>query len=258
MHINATKGTLFVGSALAMIMAAGPGLAEPGYISGRVSLRAGPGVRYPVVANLRSGEAVDILGCMPRWGWCDIETRGLRGWAPGQSLQVIYENRRSSVIRFGRGVNIPFINFGVNEYWGEHYRGNSFYNQMPRFGGQPSPEQQPSGYPTPRPRAAAPRVDPPRGSIPGSSNPVGLAPSRGQAPVAPAVERQQPAARPDAPRAVAPNPREAAPPAAARDAGGRPPAAARNPQGDGRVRDQPAGRGQGEGESNDRGPRGER
>ncbi len=124
------------GAASVLVATAATALAAPGFVDERTALRAGPGARYPTIDIMRSGDSVDILGCLPRWAWCDVIWRGERGWARGASLEVLYQSRRAPILRFGRSIGIPFVQFNVQRYWGDYYRDRPFYRDIPRFGGR--------------------------------------------------------------------------------------------------------------------------
>jgi uncharacterized protein YraI len=124
------------GAATVFVATAATALAAPGFVDQRTALRAGPGARYPTIDIMRSGDAVDIRGCLPRWTWCDVMWRGERGWARGAALEVLYQSRRAPIVRWGRTIGVPFIQFNVQRYWGDYYRDRPFYRDIPRFGGR--------------------------------------------------------------------------------------------------------------------------
>ena len=134
------KQLLVAASVVAMmILAAGAAEAAPGYATANVNLRAGPGTQYPIVAVMRAGDRVEIHGCTSGWTWCDIDWRGYRGWAAGRYLQVLYQQRRRPVTRYGRYLGIPFLSFSIEPYWNNHYRTRPFYNERPKFERKPQP-----------------------------------------------------------------------------------------------------------------------
>jgi uncharacterized protein YraI len=108
---------------------------DAGYVTANLNLRAGPGSDYPVVATMTAGDGVTIYGCLSGWSWCDIDWRGNRGWAAGRYLQVTYHDRREPIYSYGGYVGLPFITFGLDSYWGDHYRHRPFYHHMPRYRG---------------------------------------------------------------------------------------------------------------------------
>ncbi len=61
--------------------------AVPGFTTGNVNVRTGPGTQYQAIATAPAGSGVDILGCMPGRAWCDIVLGNLRGWVSGRYVQ---------------------------------------------------------------------------------------------------------------------------------------------------------------------------
>ena len=62
--------------ALAMTSAAE---AYPGYATGTVNLRTGPGVNYSRILGIPGGSPVEIYDCS--YGWCQVGYAGYTGWA---------------------------------------------------------------------------------------------------------------------------------------------------------------------------------
>jgi uncharacterized protein YraI len=131
--------------------------ASSGYLTANVSLRAGPGFDYPVVASMNAGSGVTIYGCLSGWSWCDISWRGNRGWASGQYLQVVYQNQRRPILGYGTYIGLPFVTFSIGNYWGNYYRHRPFFNQINRWGG-------PGFHPPKGPKP--PYMKPPHGNNP--------------------------------------------------------------------------------------------
>jgi uncharacterized protein YraI len=134
--------------------------ASSGYLTANVSLRAGPGFDYPVVASMNAGSGVTIYGCLSGWSWCDISWRGNRGWASGQYLQVVYQNQRRPILGYGTYIGLPFVTFSIGNYWGNYYRHRPFFNQINRWGG-------PGFHPPKGPKP--PYMKPPHGNNPPSN-----------------------------------------------------------------------------------------
>jgi uncharacterized protein YraI len=131
--------------------------ASSGYLTANVSLRAGPGFDYPVVASMNAGSGVTIYGCLSGWSWCDISWRGNRGWTSGQYLQVVYQNQRRPILGYGTYIGLPFVTFSIGNYWGNYYRHRPFFNQINRWGG-------PGFHPPKGPKP--PYMKPPHGNNP--------------------------------------------------------------------------------------------
>jgi uncharacterized protein YraI len=95
----------------------------------RVSMRAGPSVRFPVVDVLPDDARVTVFGCVRAYAWCDISWRGARGWVPGDELAYFYRSRYVPIIEYGPSVGLPIIVFSVDTYWNRHYRGRPWYGR---------------------------------------------------------------------------------------------------------------------------------
>lgn len=106
------------------------------YATANVNLRAGPSVSYPAVATVPYGSQVRLYGCLPRWSWCDVSWRGIRGWMSGRYLQVQYAGHRRYVPDVGVYVGVPFLGFDIGTYWGDYYRDRSWYHDRDRYDGR--------------------------------------------------------------------------------------------------------------------------
>lgn len=62
--------TLMMATA-ALAMSTGAAMAWPASATGNVNLRAGPGTGHPVIASLRRGQVVDVIGCAG--SWCEVD-----------------------------------------------------------------------------------------------------------------------------------------------------------------------------------------
>lgn len=71
-------------AALAFLAGAAVANAAPGYATGNVNVRTGPGTHYGAIDTLRRGERVDVQQC--RGGWCFVEKRGPDGWVSANYL----------------------------------------------------------------------------------------------------------------------------------------------------------------------------
>lgn len=116
-----------------LVPASGAMAAQRGFVTTALHLRAGPGTNYPIVAVMTPGDPVRIHGCIRGYTWCDIDWRSYRGWASARYLQVLYRDRRAPIVRFGPSVGVPFIQFSIGTYWGNHYRHRDFYDRLPRY-----------------------------------------------------------------------------------------------------------------------------
>lgn len=60
-----------------VLSAAVPALAAPGFATGNVNLRAGPGNGYPQVVVVPNNAPVEIFSCLQGYGWCDFSFDGV-------------------------------------------------------------------------------------------------------------------------------------------------------------------------------------
>jgi uncharacterized protein YraI len=179
-------------------LATASAFAADGYVTGNVNLRAGPDVGYPIVDRLPAGTSVVIYGCIDGWSWCDVSTRNDRGWVAGSFLQQEYQGRRVLVPDYGVRIGIPIISFVFGTYWGDHYRGRSWYDHRDRWS-HVSPSYRPIHGPVHGPIHAHPAPPPHR-----PSHPVAPRPGHGHPPVSAPHPAPRPTAHP-APQKPAPH-----------------------------------------------------
>ncbi|MFC5435538.1 SH3 domain-containing protein [Rhodanobacter umsongensis] len=138
--------------------------AADGYVTGNVSLRAGPAPDYPLIALIPAGTEVDVLGCTEAWEWCDVIAYGNRGWIAGNYVEYEYEDRPVLLPVYGARIGIPIVTFVIGNYWDSHYRGRPFYRERSRWYRRPIPRRPPP------PPVRHPYRPPPHGS-PGHGRP---------------------------------------------------------------------------------------
>lgn len=114
-----------------------PALAAPGFATGNVNLRAGPGTGYPQVLVVPNSAPVEIFGCLQGYGWCDVGFNGARGWVSAGYLQYAYQGRRVPFSRYITQAGVPVVPFQFGNYWGEHYRDQPWFADQDRWGGPP-------------------------------------------------------------------------------------------------------------------------
>jgi uncharacterized protein YraI len=85
------------------------------------------------VADLSPGEPVQVLGCLPGYGWCDVAFRGYRGWFDGGLLAYSMNGVRVRLKGFGGQIGVPVVDFSVEDYWGRFYRDRPFYRDRARW-----------------------------------------------------------------------------------------------------------------------------
>ncbi|WP_308219921.1 SH3 domain-containing protein [Roseomonas populi] len=128
--------TLIPAAAL-LLGLANPASAAPGFATGSVNLRAGPGTSYPKVVVVPAGAGVEIFGCLAGYSWCDVGFGGVRGWVSSSYLQYTYEARRVPLPRYAPQSGVPIVTFSFGDYWRDNYRGRSWYAERDRWGGPP-------------------------------------------------------------------------------------------------------------------------
>lgn len=100
-------GASFAAISLATTMAAS---AAPGYATGAVNVRTGPGTGYAKVGTLSTGEVVDVMQCQGSWCFVD-RNAGTDGWVSKNYLAA-YEGDGGGESGSG-DTEIPF-NFGMS------------------------------------------------------------------------------------------------------------------------------------------------
>ena len=159
-------------------------IAADGYVTGDISMRAGPDVQYPAVTVLPAGTEVSIQGCTEGWEWCDVIAYDNRGWVAGNYIQYEYDDQPVLLPSYGARIGIPVITFVIGTYWGAHYRHRSFYRDRTRWYSRPIRRRPPPrpfdrplrpihggparpGYrPQPRPPAHRPPINRPKPNRP--------------------------------------------------------------------------------------------
>jgi uncharacterized protein YraI len=125
--------------------------AAPGWSSGAMNLRAGPGANYPIVAKIPARAKLDVEGCLQDWSWCNVFWRGKYGWTSGRHVELSYQNRRVPLRDASGDIMPPVIVYNVNEYWDDHYRSMPFYGMRDQYGY--------NAYPVPVPTTNRPPMD---------------------------------------------------------------------------------------------------
>jgi uncharacterized protein YraI len=104
-----------------------------GYATANVNERSGPSTDYPPIVVIPAGSPVVIYGCLSDDSWCDISWNGNRGWMASGYLQANYNNQRVVLHDYIGDLGVPFVTFDLGNYWGDHYRGKSFYGQRSQW-----------------------------------------------------------------------------------------------------------------------------
>jgi uncharacterized protein YraI len=103
--------SLAVGAMLAALAIPPAARAHEAFIVSGGSLLAGPGPEYSPVADLSSGEPVQVHGCLDGYGWCDVSFQGYRGWFEGRQLAYPMNGVRVPLSAFGAEIGVPVVTF---------------------------------------------------------------------------------------------------------------------------------------------------
>jgi uncharacterized protein YraI len=98
---------------------------------GRTNMRAGPGLDFPVIAQILGGSAVNVYGCLADFSWCDTSVQNVRGWVSTTRLEFDYGGNLVPLPRYYSSFNAPVILFDFG-YWDRHYRDRPFYRHRHR------------------------------------------------------------------------------------------------------------------------------
>ncbi len=130
-RILGAAGAAFVAMTLSTTMA---DAASPARVSVDLNVRAGPGTQYPAVTVFPRGSRVNVIGCTSGIRWCDVSSRGTRGWVSARYLEFSHRGDRLIGPAYGAQIGLPIISFQIGNYWDRHYRGRPWYDQRTRFG----------------------------------------------------------------------------------------------------------------------------
>jgi uncharacterized protein YraI len=211
-------GSILAVATLALPIAA---WAQVAYTTQAINMRAGPDRAYPQVAWLPSGVAVNVVGCVDGYRWCDVAAGPNRGWVYARFISYPYQNQPVPIITGGAILGLPLITFSIGPYWDNYYRGRPWYGNRSYWYSRPTPYYRPPPQyyrpppprppvyiqPSPRPPAYLPPTHRPPGYVP---PPSGRPPGGGQPP-----HTGRPPAN--------------APPSSGRPPGGRPPSSRPQP-----------------------------
>ena len=192
---------LFAACALsAGLLTAGQAGATPAVTDRAVNLRTGPSTGYPSIAVIPRGDYVEVNACLESSPWCDVDWRGVQGWAYGRYL--LYTGARYRYVP----IYDVYRYVGIGIYIGRPiiYPRYRKWHRRPRYDRPPpGPGPRPPRYPIERP-GPWPRVEPvepvPDMPVPEMPDPglpiIGDQPRPGPR-VGPGIEDQRP--WPDAP-----------------------------------------------------------
>ncbi len=101
--------------------------AVDGFVTHKMTLRAGPGANFPALATIKGNPSIDIYGCTAGGNWCDVGYRGVRGWGNGKNMVGEFRAKRYSVNRYQERLGVPVVEFNQSRYWNDNYRDRPFY-----------------------------------------------------------------------------------------------------------------------------------
>jgi uncharacterized protein YraI len=76
-----------------------------------LNIRSGPGPEQPAIGLIKSRQRAAILGCIEGSLWCQVEFRGLRGWAYSQYMSLNAGGRRIVVTEPAHVRDIPVVTY---------------------------------------------------------------------------------------------------------------------------------------------------
>ncbi|HBZ44103.1 MAG TPA: hypothetical protein DEO85_08635 [Maritimibacter sp.] len=85
-----TKKITLLGTAAALSLTAGAAFAQSGTatVTTDLNMRMGPGPQYVIMDTLTAETEVDLNGCIPSDGWCEVTAEGETGWVYSPYLTV--------------------------------------------------------------------------------------------------------------------------------------------------------------------------
>jgi len=151
-------------AAIFVVSSAAACAAAPAFVSGRVTLRDGPGTNFPAIIVIPQGTEVEVLGC--ERGWCEVELGDAEGFIRQDLLNFL--DAGPPIVVFP-----PLVYQYGFRYWREHDRGG--WNTWRRDRGRPE-------YRNDRPRGNYNRPSTPNRSGGSVGRPAQSSPGRPPAP----------------------------------------------------------------------------
>lgn len=127
------KFRLLLAAAALVLCWPGIAAADAAFTTGNVNMRAGPSTAYPRILTIPRGAAVEVMGCLSDWNWCDTGWRGYRGWVSASYLEMLYQQRRVYVPEYAPRIGVPVITFEFGSYWDRWYRDRPWYRDRDRW-----------------------------------------------------------------------------------------------------------------------------
>jgi uncharacterized protein YraI len=123
------RSRLFLAAvAVALLSLPAAALADAGYTTSDVHLRAGPGTGYPVVTTIPDNRRVNIHGCLGDYNWCDVSWADTRGWVAADYLNYLYNGSYVYLPDYVDVIDVPVVTFSLGTYWAHYYPHRPWYH----------------------------------------------------------------------------------------------------------------------------------
>jgi uncharacterized protein YraI len=102
----------FLGAAILLVALAASNLADAAStytLGGITTMHSGPGSQYPVIARIRGGRHINVLGCLPDYSWCKAMMNDMRGWISATRLEFPHAGQLVPLATFYTFFNAPTI-----------------------------------------------------------------------------------------------------------------------------------------------------
>jgi uncharacterized protein YraI len=120
-------------SLVATVAAPSLAAAQDAIVTTDLNMRAGPSTSFPVVDVLPESSPVDVHGCVDGYSWCDVSSRGNRGWVSANYLSYVAGGSYVPLIEYTTEIDIPIITYSVGSYWDTYYRSRPWYHERARW-----------------------------------------------------------------------------------------------------------------------------
>ena len=78
-------------------------------VEGITTMHSGSGSQYPVIARIRGGRHINVLGCLPDYSWCKAMMKDRRGWISATRLEFPHAGQLVPLATFYTFFNAPII-----------------------------------------------------------------------------------------------------------------------------------------------------
>lgn len=103
--------------------------AQDAIVTTDLNMRAGPSTSFPVVDVIPESAPVDVHGCVDGYSWCDVSSRGSRGWVSASYLSYAANGSYVPLFDYASDAEIPIITYSVGSYWDSYYRDRPWYGR---------------------------------------------------------------------------------------------------------------------------------